>query len=146
MQETHEHSSVTGVRIPDLTGLHHIGLSVTDLGRSVRWYTEMLGLVQWGQQEYPGGRTALLTRPGTNVYIGLDSHERNAGEEFAPHRTGLDHLALAVADRAELDAWRDHLAARGVECGDVKDLTEPVPCAVLSFADPDGIALEIFHT
>jgi hypothetical protein len=48
-----------------LVGLHHVGITVTDIERSLRWYREMLGMVQWGEEHFPGGRTALLMRPGT---------------------------------------------------------------------------------
>jgi hypothetical protein len=30
------------------------------------------------------------------------------GERFDPRRTGLDHLAFAAADRAELEEWQAH--------------------------------------
>jgi glyoxylase I family protein len=104
------------VAAPPLASLHHVGITVTDLDRSVAWYGEMLGMVQWMEETYPGGRTAGLMRPGTYVHLGLDAHDRNDGEDFAPHRTGLDHLCFGVASRAELDDWRAHLTARGVAC------------------------------
>ena len=130
---------------PPLAGVHHIGLTVTDLDRSVRWYAEMLGFVQWMEERYPGGRTAGLVRPGTHVHIGLDAHEANEGERFAPRRTGLDHLALATATRAELTAWHAHLTANGVPCSAVKDCVDPAPFSLFTFSDPDGIALELIH-
>ena len=48
---------------PDLAALHHVGITVTDQVRSVAWYGEMLGMVQWGEERYPGGSTALMMRP-----------------------------------------------------------------------------------
>jgi glyoxylase I family protein len=130
---------------PALAGLHHIGITVTDLARSVRWYAEMLGLVQWMEETYPGGRTACLMRPGTSVHIGLDAHDANAGEPFAPHRTGLDHLALTAASRGELEAWHAYLSGKGVACGGIKAVLEPFAYELFTFADPDGVALEIIH-
>ncbi|MBO0874941.1 MAG: VOC family protein [Pseudonocardia sp.] len=131
--------------IPALTGLHHVGITVTNLERSVQWYGEMLGLVQVMEEVYPGGRVVVMVRPGTAVDIGLDSHDRNEGEPFAPHRTGLDHLALGTTTRAELDAWHAYLNAKGVECGEIKDITEPLAFSLFSFTDPDGVAIEIFY-
>jgi len=140
------HAATSSTReVPALGGLHHIGITVTDLQRSVRWYSDMLGMIQWMDEQYPGGRAAGLMRPGTHVFIGLDSHDRNAGEPFAPHRTGLDHLALAATTRAELDVWRTHLTGAGVACGEIAEHAEPVPCALFTFADPDGIALELIY-
>ena len=59
--------------------------------------------------------------------------------------TGLDHLALSAPTRAELDAWRAYLTAKGVECSEIKDITEPLAFSLFSFTDPDGVALEIFY-
>ena len=130
---------------PPLVALHHIGLTVTDLERSVRWYGQMLGLVQWMEETYPGGRTACLVRPGTHVHIGLDSHTANEGEPFGPHRTGLDHLSLAVSSRSELDQWHAHLTDNGVECSTIKECFEPARFSLFTFSDPDGIAFELIH-
>jgi glyoxylase I family protein len=138
-------ATATAIPIPALAGLHHVGITVTNLERSVRWYGEMLGLVQVMEEFYPGGRVVVMIRPGTAVDIGLDSHERNEGEPFAPHHTGLDHLALSAPTRAELDAWRAYLTAKGVECSEIKDITEPLAFSLFSFTDPDGVALEIFY-
>ena len=125
-----------------MRGIHHIGITVTDLARSLAWYQEMLGMVQWGEEHYPGGRTALLMRPDNSVHVGLDEHERNAGERLEPHRTGLDHLALGVSSRDELVRWHEHLTERGVSCSPLRDVTEPAPCALFTCTDPDGVALE----
>jgi len=131
---------------PPLAALHHVGITVTDQERSIRWYREMLGMVQWGEERHPGGRTALLMRPGTHVHLGLDSHEANAGEAFAPHRTGLDHLSFMITTREELEAWHAHLTGRGVGCSEVRDVViESVPASLLTFTDPDGVALEMIY-
>jgi glyoxylase I family protein len=131
---------------PALAALHHIGITVTDQKRSVEWYGEMLGMVQWGEERYPGGSTALLMRPGTHVHLGLDSHEANGGESFAPHRTGLDHLAFMIVTRGELEAWHSYLTGRGVECSDVRDVViESVSASMFTFTDPDGVALEMMY-
>jgi glyoxylase I family protein len=147
MEKTLPHPPTTAsAEPPPLAALHHIGISVTDQERSVRWYREMLGMVQWGEERYPGGRTALLMRPGTHVHLGLDFHETNQGELFAPHRTGLDHLAFMITTRGELEAWHTHLSERGVECSDVRDVViETVSASLFTFVDPDGVALEMIH-
>jgi glyoxylase I family protein len=133
------------VEAPPLGTIHHVGITVTDLARSVAWYCDVLGMVPVMEESYPGGRTVVLFRPGSAVDIGLDEHEVNEGERFAPHRTGLDHVSLGVASRADLDAWHRHLVGRGVDCSAVREVTEPLPFALLTFADPDGVALELIH-
>jgi glyoxylase I family protein len=129
-----------------LVGLHHVGITVTDIQRSLRWYGEMLGMVQWGEEHYPGGRTALLMRPGTHLHLGLDVHEANQREPFEPHRTGMDHLCLAVTSRSKLVEWHEHLTARGVDCSDIRDVTiKPISASLFTFVDPDGVALEMMY-
>lgn len=137
-------SHTTDARTPSMTGIHHLGITVTDLARSLDWYTEMLGMIQWGEEHYPGGHTALLMRPDHSLHLGLDVHDRNGGESFAPHRTGLDHLALAAASRDQLAQWYAHLTGKGVVCSDIKDFVlGPTTGALFTFPDPDGIALEV---
>jgi glyoxylase I family protein len=128
-----------------LSGVHHVGLTVTDPERSKRWYSEVLGMVEWMQEEYPGGRTIGMMLPGSALFIGLDTHKRNSAERFAPHRTGLDHLALGVDSRAELEAWHSYLVDRGVDCSDVREFTHPGKGSLCTFSDPDGIALELIY-
>ncbi|MFK0252745.1 VOC family protein [Streptomyces sp. NPDC090445] len=130
---------------PGLGAVHHVGITVTDLERSVQWYAEHLGMVQWMKETFPGGRTAGIMRPGTQIYLGLTQHDAGVDEAFAPHRTGLDHLTFAASTREELHAWRAHLMARGVKCSDVHEYAAPLPFALFTFNDPDGVALEIFH-
>lgn len=48
---------------------------------------------------------------------------------------------MAVADRDELEAWQHHLNDLGIAHGDIVIADYG---AVLSFTDPDGIALELF--
>jgi glyoxylase I family protein len=78
-----------------------------------------------------------------SLHIGLDTHDRNAGESFAPHRTGLDHVGLAATSRDELKQWHAHLSEKGVTCSDIKDVVlDPITGALFTFTDPDGVALE----
>ncbi|GLF98770.1 VOC family protein [Streptomyces yaizuensis] len=131
---------------PDgLAALHHVGITVSDLERSVRWYEEKLGMVQWMKESFPGGRTAGMMRPGTGVHLGLTQHDSGTGEEFAPQRTGLDHLTFAAGSLDELHGWRGHLASLGVECSEVREYKEPIVFALFTFTDPDGVALEVMH-
>ena len=50
------------------------------------------------------------------------------------------HFALAVASADELDAWRDYLRSRDVECTDVFDRGG---LRSIYLRDPDGNIVEI---
>jgi glyoxylase I family protein len=73
----------------------------------------------------------------------LQCHSARDGSAFDPRRTGLDHLALAVATRDQLVAFADWLTAKGVEHSGVKPL--PGFGDFIELHDPDGILVEL-HT
>ena len=85
------------------------------------------------------------------LVIVLHRHDTNDSALFGETTTGLDHVGLAVAGRADLEAWQAHLEANGVVRSDTADrpLTQS-PIAneaygsVLVFRDPDNIQLELF--
>lgn len=132
--------------VPALTGVHHLGLTVRDIETSEAWYTQVLGLVRVFVEPHGTGPgyAVVMTYPGTNLFLGLDHHPAADREMFSPLRTGLDHLALQLTSRSDIDAWVTHLDALGVEHGAVVDSAEPVPHALVLFRDPDGIPIELF--
>lgn len=127
--------------MPDLTGVSHVSLSVRDLERSRQWYCEVLGFELLERMEADAYREVILMHP-TGTIVGLQAHRANQGEGFDPQRTGLDHLALKVAERAELDRWVAHLAELGATHSPIADMPYG---SVLCFRDPDNIQLELFY-
>jgi glyoxylase I family protein len=93
---------------PRLAGLHHLGISVASLERSMRFYRDVVGadlLVGPHDGSSPSfiGRMAILSLGGHifDVY----EHARNESERFDPVHTGLDHFALAAESLEHLQAW-----------------------------------------
>ena len=131
---------------PKLGGINHIGLTVPDVEASEIWYARVLGLTRaFVERHHQGtGYTVVLHRPDSPLFtLGLDKHDTNRGERFEEFRTGLDHVAFHVADRADLDAWADHLDRQDVAHSGITERTEPFQYAVLVFRDPDNIQLEL---
>jgi glyoxylase I family protein len=62
---------------------------------------------------------------------------------FGLRRTGLDHIAFEVADRAELTSWIAHLDELGVAHSPVRELG--YSCFV-SLEDPDRVQIELWLT
>jgi catechol 2,3-dioxygenase-like lactoylglutathione lyase family enzyme len=131
--------------LPSLSGLHHLGLTVRDIDESERWYADVLGMVRVFVEAHPagGGHTVVINRPDTFLFLGLDSHPQADLERFDERRTGLDHVALAVDSRSDLDAWAARLDALGVDHGPIHDRDQPVHAAMV-VRDPDGIPVELF--
>lgn len=131
--------------VPTLGGIHHIGLTVSDVEASEAWYTRVMGLTRaFIEPHHQGtGYAVILHRPGSSLFVGLDKHAANQRERFDECRTGLDHVAFHVADRAELDAWLGHFDRQGVRHTGITESKEPFPYAVLVLRDPDNIQLEL---
>ena len=127
----------------DITGrVHHLNFSVTDLGRSVAWYADVFGLEQLVKldDEHGAWSKVILRHPG-GLLVGLTAHTANPGDAFDEHRTGLDHVALAVADARALAAWERRLDELGIEHSEIK--TTPLG-QLITFRDPDDIQLEVY--
>nr|WP_090273778.1 VOC family protein [Mycolicibacterium komanii]CRL66673.1 lactoylglutathione lyase-like lyase [Mycolicibacterium komanii] len=136
---------------PGITGIHHISITVTDLEASLAWYQRLLAAdrvpMKFPHYEREDtGYGELLIEPRSGIVIGLHTNTGNDGNQFDEARTGLDHVALNVASRAELDAWTRRLDELGIEHSGVRAAEEPFPFATVVFRDPDNIQLELFTT
>ena len=132
---------------PHLVGVHHLGFSVTNLERSIRFYCDVVGADLW-REPYDGdspsfsGRMALVSLGG----LGLDlfKHQRNGAEGFDAARTGLDHFALASQSLEELQGWASWLDACAVARSEIRSLDGDIG-AMFDFVDPDGIQMEFIY-
>ena len=133
--------------------VHHLRLTVTDVGRSRASYTELLGfqiaMDAPPPTDDPHYDLAMDLLQGGIVMVNGDLllglrpvDDEQAGDRFDPFRCGLDHLSFGVAGRADLEAAVQAFEERGVEHGGITDLP-PFGIAVLPFKDPDGVALEL---
>ncbi len=120
---------------------HHLRLTVADPARSREFYTSLLGFRVL--MEFPDG--ALVSNGA--VLVGLrtapDPSRATAGDRADPNRVGLDHLALSVASRSDIEVAARLFDARGVTHGEIVDLGADFGLYVMMFEDPDGIQLEL---
>jgi glyoxylase I family protein len=131
---------------PALTRYHHLSITVCDVDKSVAWYQDVLGFQFAFTEEHPDGSglAHVLMRPDTYLFLGIHQHNDNASEAFGEHRTGMDHIGIAVENREDLDRWAEHLDRHSVRRSDPVDgKIGDTPYAVLNFRDPDNIALEL---
>ncbi|MGX7677753.1 VOC family protein [Jatrophihabitans sp. DSM 45814] len=129
-----------------IADIHHIGLTVRDVELSAAWYVAVLGFFRDGEYASPDGarRKIFLRHSGLRARLGLTEHRGASQEAFDETRVGLDHLAFAVADRAELDDWERRLAAAGVRYSPIAPANSIPGAALLVLRDPDNIQLELF--
>lgn len=126
---------------PSVTGLHHAGITVTDLAVSEQWYGRVFGLRRIREVTLPGVTKVVLSADGQRPLLSLNLHDANSGEAAAECRTGLDHLAFSVGDAEELAVWKSRFEDVGVVHSEIKDTPFG---ALIVLRDPDNIQLEVF--
>ncbi len=131
------------------TGISHVRLTVTDVARSRTFYDQLFG---WDvAYEVPADaddatRQAMGFLFGGLIYavpgglLGLRP-VAPGGDTFSEDRVGLDHLALSVGSRSDLEDAIGQLDALGAPHGEIKDLGG---AWILELRDPDNIALELY--
>jgi catechol-2,3-dioxygenase len=124
------------VSFPTIT---HVAVTVTDLDRSVPWYTRLFD-AEPVLDEDTGPFRHVVWALGEALF-GLHQFPDPAAGQFDERRPGLDHVAFGCADRAELEKWVSRLDELQVTHGGIVDAHYG---SGLSFRDPDGVALELF--
>lgn len=120
-------------------GIHHIALRVNDFARTKAFYQDLLGFAM--VLETPELIGCLVG----SVFVGfkLAAPPHPADTTFTPFNIGLDHIAIACEDEAELRRVAAALAAAGVDNTGVK--TDPaLQKSYVAFKDPDRIAWEFY--
>ena len=124
-----------------ITEADHTNWRVRDVGRSLGFYRDVLGLEPFGLEAYERGEHPLVSlrvTPGFILHLRPDP-------TFEPTSTGgYDHLALVVEDTTP-EALTEHLEAAGVE---VESTSGNVIGArgsgqALYVRDPDGYLIEL---
>jgi catechol 2,3-dioxygenase len=111
-----------------------VTLSVADLGRSVAFWEQKIGL---RTNERSDG-SARLGVPGRDLVV---LEEQPGARPIRGGHTGLFHLALLVPDRRALAAWLAHAAASDVQLTGASD---HFVSEALYLRDPDSHGIEIY--
>jgi len=143
----------------EVQGFSHVGLCVSDLARSRRFYCEGLGFSEALRLEFAGEPSAtLLDLPGVDfaaVYLRRDGLLLELLHYTAPAATGdraaramnalgLTHLSLRVAG---VDAIAERLVALGGRALEHTRIHNPALGARAIFVlDPDGTRIELFES
>jgi catechol 2,3-dioxygenase-like lactoylglutathione lyase family enzyme len=119
----------------------HTNWRVRDVGRSLGFYRDVLGLEPFGLEEYERGEHPLVSLRVTPTFI---LHLRPDPTFEAVSTGGYDHLALVV-EGTDLDALAERLTDAGVE---IERTSENVVGArgsgeALYVRDPDGYLIEL---
>ena len=127
---------------PIATGpVHHLRLTVTDVGRSRAFYEEVLDLRF--VMDLQSGVFLSNGTVGVGLWPGPASDRAPVNDRFDEARVGLDHLSFQVANRGELERAAQLLDERGVPRGEITDLGDAFGLYILAFRDPDNIQIEL---
>ncbi len=107
--------------VPELQGISHIDLTVSDGEASAAWWQDVMGFTLVNRSRGETFEVRSLIHP-TGVAVSVVTHDVPLGGAFDERRVGLDHLGLKVADRDELQRWVTHLDAKGVSHSGIIDI------------------------
>src|SRR5918995_7374125 len=131
--------------MPISNGFNHVATLTTDLDRHAEWWGRVFGAVVTFKMdksdEHPrmfildvGGGAALNVFEASEDEI-IGERRRQGG------RGAIDHFAIAVPSRAQLEDVASRLADAGAqEVGEIQQLGSEWS---LFFRDPDGMELEV---
>ncbi len=130
--------------MPEINGIAHIQLTVTDMERSIPFYKRLLtGLGLTLVNDTPYGIYAVGGRTGVSI---SESAEPYNDESFKQRHPGLHHFCFRARSRQDVDEIHDlaiEIGAKIVHPPQV-DGFAPGYYSVL-FEDPDGIRIEANH-
>ncbi|MEA3184427.1 MAG: hypothetical protein QOJ74_904 [Ilumatobacteraceae bacterium] len=130
--------------MPVTSGFNHVATLTADMARTVKFYRDAfeaeLVFEMDAKGEHP--RMSILDLGGgaaLNVFE-VPADEIIGERRRQGHRGAIDHYALAVSSRDELEAVKERLVAAGAEIGEIHRLGSEWS---LFFRDPDGMELEV---
>jgi len=142
----------------DVQRLTHVGICVSDLDRSLRFYRDVLGCREVGRLEMEGGaadtinglqgvelRAIYLERDGWRLELLAFPEPGWVGPRTPRpmNQLGLTHLSLRVADLASVCAKVE--AAGGGLLAETRVGGPGSPVQAIMAHDPDGLRLELIE-
>ncbi len=134
-----------------MTGVDHLDLVVTDLERSLAFYTELLAPLGYHRKsEIVGERgERVVYVGGSEPTISVSLRERQSDAHPTPYdryAVGIHHLAFRAPSREAVDERAAWLRRHGAEIESEPAEYDYTPgYYAVFFYDPDGIKLEIVH-
>jgi catechol 2,3-dioxygenase-like lactoylglutathione lyase family enzyme len=141
------------------TSVSHIGLCVSDLQTSLRFYTEGLGFevaatYTAGDEVAAAGEittgaqltSQMITKDGLRLELLYWATPGATGTpSTARNQRGLTHLSFAVDDVAETEAKLVALGAEVVESTRTRFDYDPINVELVFLTDPDGTRIELVN-
>lgn len=127
-----------------LVGFEHVGMTCSDLDRTIAFYCGQLGLSLALRKSNDKGEMAFFDTGSGMLEIACPVASIARSRDVPPHEAGMRHLTFAFTD---VDAVVEKLEAAGIEI-----LERPRPAfftemirRVAFIRDPDGIIVELIE-
>jgi catechol 2,3-dioxygenase len=125
-----------GFRLPDETRIGRVRLQVSDIGRSVAYYEQVLGMRTISRDD---GAVRLGPHDDDRILIEL-VEKRDARPVPRRGLLGLYHFAVLLPDRASLGRFIAHLSEIGAYAG----MSDHLVSEAVYLTDPDGLGIEVY--
>ncbi|WP_167098342.1 VOC family protein [Mycobacterium sp. DL592] len=144
-----------------IQGFSHVGICVTDLDRSIRFYTGVFGFVVLYQLDFENNevaatmeqegtfRSAMLIRDDIRVELlqWVDVETTGSGQRKPMTELGFTHLSFRVED---VDGLTEAIVAAGGQLVEstrtvLGDLEDPTSGRFIYLTDPDGTRIELMQ-
>jgi len=127
--------------------VYHLQINVRDAAVSLPFYRALLGYLEY-RTVYESETVAGFSGRGADIWV-IATEPAHAAHGFHRKRTGLNHVALRVEHRADVDRFRDDfMTPRGLGAlyRTPREFPEYRPgYYAVFFEDPDRLKLEIVH-
>lgn len=123
-------------RLSDETRVGGVTLQVSDLQRSVEYYSTVLGMTVLDRE----AKFARLGVGGTGEQLAVLREKPGIARAPRAGRFGLYHFAVLLPDRPSLGRFAAHLLSAGLRPG----MADHAVSEALYLTDPDGLGIEVY--
>ena len=126
-----------------IKAVHHIAIIASDYQKSLRFYTDILGLKKISEH-YRASRESYktdLALPDGTYVVELFSFPSPPQRVSRPEACGLRHLAFAVTN---IEQAIKEIRAKGVECESIR-IDEYTNKKFTFLQDPDKLPIELYE-